>query len=123
MGNVGLTYVNDDKVGKEYVGAERLENLNYSGIDRLKKVQPKSAFVFFNDRFVFDRASGMFFAVSKEAALILRSAWERLDRDDIRKLLMQRFDIERGTAIRDMEQFLGKLKELDLLPPTWSDRT
>ncbi|MCC5989421.1 MAG: PqqD family protein [Pararhodobacter sp.] len=89
----------------------------------MEKVQPKSTFVFFDERFVFDRASGMFFAVSKEAALILRSAWEGLDRDDIRKLLMQRFKIERGTAIRDMEQFLGKLKELDLLPPTWRDRS
>ncbi|WP_162300786.1 PqqD family peptide modification chaperone [Alkalilacustris brevis] len=97
--------------------------MNRTGVDSIEKVQPKSSFVFFDDRFVFDRVSGMFFAISEEAALILRSAWEGLDRDDIRNLLMQRFEIERGTAIRDTEQFLGKLKELGLLPPTWRDRS
>lgn len=65
----------------------------------------------------------MFFAVSEEAALILRAAWEGLDRDAIKDLLMHRFEIERGTAIRDTEQFLGRLKELGLLPATWRDRS
>jgi hypothetical protein len=76
-----------------------------------------SPFVFFDDRFVFNRVTGMFFSLSEEAALILRAAWDGRSWDQIKDLMIARFSIDRGTAIRDTEQFLGHLRDLDLLPP------
>lgn len=76
----------------------------------------KSPFMFFDDLFVFDRVSGTFFSVSEEAALILKAVWDGRGHDEIEEMMIARFQIERGSGIRDIEQFLLKLGELDLLP-------
>ncbi len=77
---------------------------------------PASPFVFF-DHFVFNRVNGMFFSLSDEAALILQAAWDQQSADEIKDMMIARFGIDRGTAIRDTQQFLAKLRDLDLLPP------
>lgn len=71
---------------------------------------------FYEELFVFNRVSGMFYLVSGEAAFILRAVWEGRSRDEIKDMMIARFQIERSTAIRDTEQFMAKLKDMDLLP-------
>jgi hypothetical protein len=78
---------------------------------------PVSPFVFFDGRFAFNRVNGMFFSLSEEAALILQAVWDRHGADEIKDMMIARFGIDRGTAIRDTQQFLAKLRDLDLLPP------
>jgi hypothetical protein len=78
---------------------------------------PVSPFEFFDDRFAFNRVNGMFFSLSEEAALILQAVWDRHGADEIKDMMIARFSIDRGTAIRDTQQFLAKLRDLDLLPP------
>jgi hypothetical protein len=77
-----------------------------------------SPFVFFDDRFAFNRVNGMFFSLSEEAALILDAVWNGHGGDEIKDMMIARFGIDRGTAIRDTQQFLAKLRDLDLLPPS-----
>jgi hypothetical protein len=82
-----------------------------------KASAPISPFVFFDDRFAFNRVNGMFFSLSEEASLILQAVWNRHGADEIKDMMIARFSIDRGTAIRDTQQFLAKLRDLDLLPP------
>ncbi len=68
------------------------------------------------DRFVFDPTTGEFFLLSAEGAWILRAILSGQAEADIETGLMERYDITRGTAMRDLEQFRLKLSRLGLIP-------
>lgn len=76
----------------------------------------ESPLVFVQDKFVFNRTSGMFYSVSVEAACILKSLWKGKSIEETEDVLAQTFGIERHTAVRDMSLFVTRLGELDLLP-------
>jgi len=71
------------------------------------------------DRFVFDPETGHFFLASAEGAWILRAIQSGLSEQDIEAGLIDRYGINRGTAMRDLEQFKLRLVRLGLIPKPW----
>lgn len=66
------------------------------------------------DRFVFDRASGRFFLLSKEGAWIVNAILGGRTNPEIEAGLMEHYGISRGSAMRDLEQFKLRLTRLGL---------
>jgi len=73
------------------------------------------ALTIFRDRFVFAPNSGLFFGVSAEGAWILKRLSAGESESEIVAGLMRKFGIHRGTAQRDLEQFVQRLRQLGLL--------
>jgi len=67
------------------------------------------------DRFVFDSESGEFFLLSAEGVWILRAIVSGQCSAEIEAELMKRYGINRGTAMRDFEQFKFRLMQLGLI--------
>ncbi|MBN2906196.1 MAG: PqqD family protein [Rhodobacteraceae bacterium] len=72
--------------------------------------------VIFRDRFMFDPRSGMFFSISEEGAWILRQLIAGRNRRDVETGLVERYGIDRGAAMRDVEHFAARVGELGLIP-------
>lgn len=74
-----------------------------------------SALHFYGDEFVFDAVSGMFFRLSPTGSFVLRCLAAGKKPDDLAAALQARFNIDRATAIRDVELFLNELAALEPL--------
>lgn len=75
----------------------------------------ESALRFYGDEFVFDAVSGMFFRLSPTGAFVLRCLAAGKKPGDLAGALQARFNIDRSTAIRDVELFLNELAALEPL--------
>jgi len=74
------------------------------------------ALTIIRDRFVFDPETGQFFLASVEGTWILRAIQSGLSEQDIEAGLIERYGINPGTAMRDLEQFKLRLVRLGLIP-------
>lgn len=66
-------------------------------------------------QFLFDEQTGHFFAVSAEGASIVRDLAQGFQPEEIERRLVSAYGIDRGTAMRDVEHFQGRLRKLGLL--------
>ena len=66
------------------------------------------------DSFLFHAHTGHFFAVTPEGVSILRNLAAGLDGAGIREDLVARYGIDRGSAMRDIEHFRGRLRRLGI---------
>ncbi len=69
------------------------------------------------DSFLFDARTGHFFAVTPEGVSILRDLAAGLDGAGIKDDLVARYGIDRGSAMRDIEHFRGRLRRLGIDRP------
>ena len=74
-----------------------------------------SRLVFYEDGFVFDTVSGLFFRLNPTAAFALRALAEGAEPDELPEKLQRRYDLDHQTAVRDAELFLDDLAALGLL--------
>jgi hypothetical protein len=68
-----------------------------------------------SDRFAFNRNTGEFFLLNPEGALAVQMAITGNTTEEIAAALAERFGPNPETALRDAEQFVTRLKGLDLL--------
>lgn len=73
------------------------------------------ALTILRDRFVFVPHSGLFFGVSAEGAWILKSMMSGQSSTETIADLIRTFGVNRGTALRDLDQFHQRLLQLGLL--------
>ena len=73
-----------------------------------------SRLVFYEDSFVFDTVSGMFYRLNPTAAFLLRALENGTRPDQIPELLQSHFAIKHKSAVRDAELFVNELAELGL---------
>jgi hypothetical protein len=73
-----------------------------------------SRLVFYEDSFVFDTVSGMFYRLNPTAAFVLRAMGEGTRPDQLPELLQSHYAIEHKSAVRDAELFVNELAELGL---------
>lgn len=73
------------------------------------------AFRFYGDSFVLNVASGMFYRLSPAADFLLRALDEGASIDQFPDLIVQRYGVERTTAVRDSELLLNQFNALGLL--------
>lgn len=78
---------------------------------------PKNAhaFRFYGDAFVLNVASGMFYRLSPAADFLLRALDEGARIDQFPDLIVQRYGVDRATAVRDSELLLNQFTALGLL--------
>lgn len=73
-----------------------------------------SRLVFYEDNFVFDTVSGMFYRLNPTAAFVLRAIGDGVRIDQLPELLQSHYDIEHKSAVRDAELFVNELAALGL---------
>lgn len=74
-----------------------------------------SDLVFYEDSFVFDTVSGLFFRLNPTAAFALRTLADGAAPDELPERLQRRYGLDHRTAVRDAELFLDDLAALGLL--------
>lgn len=94
--------VDGENVETRDIGRSQAADIDYRAVELIR------------DRFVFDKATGRFFLLSKEGAWILRAIMRGQSTPDIEADLMDHYGISRGTAMRDLEQFKLRLARLGL---------
>ncbi len=70
-----------------------------------------------SERFAFNRHTGEFFLLNPEGAAALSMVIEGAAAQDIADALITRFDAPPAAAHRDAEQFVARLRGLDVLQP------
>jgi len=73
-----------------------------------------SRLVFYEDSFVFDSVSGMFYRLNPTAAFVLRAMDDGTRPNQLPELLQSRYGIAHKSAVRDAELFLNELAALGL---------
>lgn len=68
--------------------------------------------------FLFDTRSGNTFSVSRSGTFLLRALIAGADPEALPERLVQHFDVDEGTARRDVAQFLFRLRDMGLAPAT-----
>ena len=93
----------------EHVVEMRVEQLNY-----LQKLR------FYGDEFVFNTVSGMCYRVTPTAGLLLRALSNGANLEQLVDVLQENYDVDRSTAIRDVELLLNHLVELGVIEPPFA---
>lgn len=70
---------------------------------------------FYGDEFVFNTVSGMCYRVTPTAGLLLRALDEGAAIEELVDILQEHYDVERSTAMRDVELLLNHLIELGVI--------
>ncbi len=70
---------------------------------------------FYDDGFVFDTVSGLFFRMSAPACALLSALDEGAAPETLPDLLQARYGIDRSTAVRDVALFLNDVAALEPL--------
>lgn len=73
-----------------------------------------SRLVFYEDSFVFDAVSGLFYRLNPTAAFVLRAIGNGSRPDQLPELLQSHYGIEHKSAVRDAELFVNELAALGL---------
>lgn len=74
----------------------------------------ESRLAFYEDSFVFDTVSGLFYRLNPTAAFVLRAIVDGTKPSEVPELLQRRYGIDRKAAVRDAELFLNEIAELEL---------
>lgn len=74
-----------------------------------------SALRFYEDEFVFDAVSGMFYRLNPTACFVLRALDEGVTPDRLPGMLQAEYGLDAATASRDVELFLNDLASLEPL--------
>lgn len=77
--------------------------------------RPASRLRFYGDSFVLNTASGMFYRMSPTADYLLRALDAGARTADFPKLLIQRYQVDPATAMRDTELLLNQFIALGLI--------
>ena len=70
---------------------------------------------FYGDEFVFNTTSGMFYRITSTAGFLLKELIDGAEDDQLVTLFQERYDIDRATAIQDVELLLNNLTELGVI--------
>ena len=70
---------------------------------------------FYGDEFVFNTTSGMFYRITSSAGFLLHHLIKGVDDDQLVTLFQEHYDIDRATAIQDVELLLNNLTELGVI--------
>lgn len=65
--------------------------------------------------FIFNPATGDSFSSNPIAAEIIQMMKDNLSVNDIKKSLLEKYDVDRATVEKDMDEFMALLKENNLL--------
>lgn len=65
--------------------------------------------------FIFNPATGDSFSSNPIAAEIIQMMKDNLSVNDIKKSLLEKYDVDRATVEKDMDEFMTLLKENNLL--------
>lgn len=74
-----------------------------------------SKYRFYGDEFLLDTVSGKFYRVTPTAGFILRTIIEGNNRNELVKIVEDRFSINHSRALRDVELFISELCSLGIL--------
>ncbi len=69
---------------------------------------------FYNDEFVFDTVSGMFYLLTPTAGFLLRSLDSGLPLNSLVNQLQKQYNVDKDRAIRDVELFINDLVSLKI---------
>lgn len=67
--------------------------------------------------FLFDTRTGHTFTLSRSGTFLMRLLIAAEPPDTLAARLVERFEVDDATAARDVEQFLRRVRDLDLLGP------
>lgn len=73
---------------------------------------------FYGDEFVFNTVSGLCYRLNSTAGFLLRSLANGTGIEQLADLMQTRYDIDRATAMRDIELLLNDIAELGVLDST-----
>lgn len=68
-----------------------------------------------DEGFMFDPTTGDSFVVNQTAMFIVQSLQDERTENEIAELLVERYDVSRDDALRDIADFTSRLKSLQLL--------
>lgn len=77
--------------------------------------QRLSPLVINDEGFMFDPTNGDSFVVNQTAIFILQSLQDGRDESSTAHALVERFEVSLETALRDVAEFMARLKSLQLL--------
>lgn len=78
-----------------------------------KPQQKLSTLRFYNDEFVFDTESGMFYRLNPTACFLLHALDSGANSHDLPAMLQTRYGLDRSTALRDVELFFNEVAKLE----------
>lgn len=79
------------------------------------KVHKTAKLRFYGDEFVFNTTSGMFYRITSSAGFLLQNIINGVEDDQLVTLFQEHYDIDRTTAIQDVELLLNNLTELGVI--------
>ena len=72
--------------------------------------------------FLFDTKTGQTFNLNRTGSFILRGLMDGATPQEVRASLAERFEVDEETASRDVNQFVFRLRELNLAGKSESER-
>lgn len=70
---------------------------------------------FYGDEFVFNPVSGMCYRTTSSAGFLLRQIVEGAEDEELIELIQARYNIDRASAVHDVELLLNSLTELGVI--------
>jgi len=64
--------------------------------------------------FLFDTRTGKTYSLNRTGTFLLRELINGIPTDQLLNLLVERFDVDPNTAVNDIDQFLFRLKDLQI---------